>query len=247
MAEPCRGLVLLSGIAPRPQWPHPGAVTLEEVTLRTRLVIGLATPMLAFLLLSRWVMSGGSLGFDLSVRNAVHALEFPLLTRVMMIVTTLGSLAFILPLAVILAWQLAARGHRNLALMLPIILLSAELASQLLKLLFHRPRPEVFFGLAPVDTFSFPSGHAFTATVFYGMIAAIFISAGISPRRRAAIALGTLSASLFIGLSRVYLGYHYPTDVLGGWACAVAWLALSQFALAGTAENEAAEPQQEHQ
>jgi undecaprenyl-diphosphatase len=96
---------------------------------------------------------------------------------------------------------------------------------QILKLCFHRPRPEAFFGLAIPATYSFPSGHALTATCFYGVLAGL-LAARTRPLAGKA-GLWALAATLaaLIGLSRVYLGVHYPSDVLAGYAAAVVWMA----------------------
>ena len=104
--------------------------------------------------------------------------------------------------------------------------LAAEAASDLLKWLLHRPRPLVYFGLAPAVNYSFPSGHAFVGTVFNGLLAAILCD--LFPRRRAYIVAAAAALVLAIGFSRIYLGYHYPTDVLGGWLAAAAWLAMAR-------------------
>jgi undecaprenyl-diphosphatase len=162
---------------------------------------------------------GEAIGFDLPVRAAIHGWAFPALTAAMRLITTLGSEYFLLPLAAILVWRLAKRGARQAAYLLVAGSLSAEAVLQLLKALIHRPRPELFFGLMPAETYSFPSGHAFVPAVFFGILAGI-LAAG-ARWRAAVVALAAL-----LGLSRVYLGYHYPSDVVAGWALAVVWLAV---------------------
>jgi undecaprenyl-diphosphatase len=189
---------------------------------RSRVTIlhaGALTATLAFLLLARWVQSGASMPFDLAIRGAVHAWATPPATHVLFAITMLGSGWVMIPLAALVVWFVP--GGRRFA----ISVLIAELASDLLKVAFYRPRPTVFFGLPPADTYSFPSGHAFVATVCYGMLAELLMAR--YPAHRRGIAAIAVLVALTIGFSRVYLGYHYPTDVLGGWLCAIAWLALS--------------------
>jgi len=165
------------------------------------------------------LLRGEAIGFDLPVRAAIHGWASPALTAVMRLITTLGSEYFLLPLGAILVWHLEKRGARQAAYLLVAGSLSAEAVLQLLKALIHRPRPELFFGLVHAETYSFPSGHAFVPAVFFGILAGI-LTAG-APWRVAVVALAAL-----LGFSRVYLGYHYPSDVIAGWALAVVWLAV---------------------
>jgi undecaprenyl-diphosphatase len=165
------------------------------------------------------LVRGQAIGFDLPVRAAIHGWAFPALTAAMRLITMLGSEYFLVPLAAILVWRWEKRGERKAAFLLVAGSLSAEAVAQLLKALIHRPRPEVFFGLVPTETYSFPSGHAFVPTVYFGILAGI-LAAGA--RWRAAVVV----MAAFLGFSRVYLGYHYPSDVVAGWALAVVWLTL---------------------
>jgi len=88
-----------------------------------------------------------------------------------------------------------------------------------------RPRPPDALHLVGAGGFAFPSGHTTTATLGYGLIAVLVVALFPGARRWAALAVVVLAAA--VGLSRVYLGVHWPTDVFGGWALGVAWLALA--------------------
>ncbi|MEI9971196.1 MAG: phosphatase PAP2 family protein [Ignavibacteriota bacterium] len=151
-------------------------------------------------------------------------------------ITMLGSAWVMVPIGMGMAWRLTVMHRRRQAVLLAIGYLVAELLSNLLKAAFQRPRPAVYFQLLRADTFSFPSGHALVSTVFYGLTACVLAS--VYPSRRAGAAIAVVVIALTIGLSRVYLGYHYPSDVLAGWTCAIGWLALC-----GPAVYEAGEPQ----
>ena len=175
--------------------------------------------LLAFGAVAYPLVRGDAVGFDLPVRAAIHGWAFPALTAAMRLITMLGSEYFLVPLAAILVWRWEKRGERKAAYLLVGGSLSAEALTQLLKTLIHRPRPEVFFGLVPTETYSFPSGHAFVPVVYFGVLAGV-LAAG--PRWRATVVL----VAAFLGFSRVYLGYHYPSDVVAGWALAVVWLTL---------------------
>jgi undecaprenyl-diphosphatase len=87
------------------------------------------------------------------------------------------------------------------------------------KLLWHRVRPALWEDIPPHSDFSFPSGHATYSLTF--VLALILINWG-SPKRPWLLALGGLFA-LAIGVSRVYLGVHFPSDIFGGWLLAIAW------------------------
>jgi undecaprenyl-diphosphatase len=165
------------------------------------------------------LVRGEAIGFDLPVRAAIHGWASPALTVAMRLITMLGSQNFLAALGAILVWRFVKRGERQAAYLLVAGSLSAEALSELLKALIHRPRPEVFFGLVPAETYSFPSGHAFVPAVYFGILAGI-LAAGA--RWRAAVVV----MAALLGFSRVYLGYHYPSDVVAGWALAVVWLAL---------------------
>ncbi len=165
------------------------------------------------------LLRGQPIGFDLPVRAAIHGYAFPALTAAMRLVTLLGSEYFLLPLAAILVWRWVKRGERQAAYRLAAGSLGAEAVAQLLKALIHRPRPEVFFGLVPAETYSFPSGHAFVPAVFFWIVADAL---AVGARWRAAV----VAMAAVLGFSRVYLGYHYPSDVVAGWALAVVWLAF---------------------
>lgn len=116
---------------------------------------------------------------------------------------------------------LALRGHGRAAIWLMAVVVSGAGVAALLKILIARPRPAFLGALDHVSSLSFPSGHAWNATILFGALALL----APAPRRRAALALAILVAGL-IGLSRIVLGVHWPSDVLAGWCGGVAWLGL---------------------
>jgi undecaprenyl-diphosphatase len=131
--------------------------------------------------------------------------------------------------AVIAALTLRLCGHRPLAIGLLVSVLTATVASTLLKLAFGRERPDIVEHGALTFTASFPSGHAFLAAVVLLSIASFV---GIASRRADIARLCLWVAwvlMIAIGLSRIYLGVHWPSDVLGGWCLGVAWSSLATF------------------
>lgn len=192
------------------------------------IVAGFAAALAALLLfawLASGVMRGEDIGFDAPVRASVHSLTTPGLTYTMLGFTWLGSAPCVVGLGALLVWRLMKAGRQRAATILVIVTAGAEMLDQVLKLVFHRVRPEAFFGFADPVTYSFPSGHAITAASFYGVLAAIV---AVQEKRRAvrvAVWCAAALAAAAIGLSRVYLGVHYPSDVVAGYAAAVVWAA----------------------
>jgi membrane-associated phospholipid phosphatase len=143
------------------------------------------------------------------------------LTHLMRAITDLGAAALLIPLAVGagLLWRWRARTWRPL-----LLLASAYLLQITVKQLTHRPRPPATLALDFFSGYAFPSGHATNAAAVYGMLAALLAAA--TPRWSGKVAVWALAVGLvaFIGLSRVYLGGHWLTDVLGGFALGAAWL-----------------------
>ncbi len=140
-------------------------------------------------------------------------------------ITFVGSPAVAIAVAAIVCVVLYRRGQLVEAAFLPVVLGGAQLLNLILKLSFHRSRPEVAF--VQLDTYSFPSGHAMASTATYGALA--YLAWGRLSSRRSRVLLGAAVTSLvaLIGFSRLYLGVHYLSDVLAGIAGGAFWLALS--------------------
>jgi undecaprenyl-diphosphatase len=189
-----------------------------------------ALALILFAWLAREVTHGDAMRLDTPIRNAVHARSSPPLTAMMRGVSLCGSEVILVPLGVILVWWLVAAKRRRAAVVFAAAGLGAEALDQIMKLLFYRPRPEPFFGLASPITHSFPSGHAMVSCCFFGVLAVILAARGApwAPSRLKRTAIFAAAALLVVvmGFSRVYLGFHYPTDVLAGYAAAVVWLAV---------------------
>ena len=179
-----------------------------------------------FAVLAQAVVQGRTMGFDLAVRSAIHNWATPRFTEAMSAVTWLGSMTILLPLGAVLVWRLYTVGRPRAAALLAITVLGAQAFDQALKFGFQRPRPQVFFGLAQPATYSFPSGHTVSSCCFYGVLAAVLAVGAVSPWRKTLIWTTATTIALAVGFSRVYLGVHYPTDVLGGYAVAVVWVAI---------------------
>ena len=157
---------------------------------------------------------------DRAVSLAVHRLDSAPLDAVMKFASFLGS--FPVAAAVVIAaaiWQLR-RQDRPGALMIVGVSVTAELCNLALKETFQRTRPSLFQEIATLHSYSFPSGHAMGSAAVYGALA-VAVARGEPRWRNQALALAS-ALVLLIGFSRIYLGVHWLTDVLAGWAAGLA-------------------------
>jgi undecaprenyl-diphosphatase len=140
-------------------------------------------------------------------------------------VTALGSLTILIMVAALAVAFLLLNRQRHAALFVTLSVASGAALSSLFKLVIDRPRPDIETAVR-VFTSSFPSGHATVSAVVYLTLGTLL--AHVTPDRRlAAFFLTTaIGLTVLIGLSRIYLGVHYPTDVLAGWALGTAWALL---------------------
>ncbi len=188
-----------------------------------RLVLGLAI----FLLVGwgvgeLWLSVVGSA--DLNAVREVAAQRTAALTEVTKVLTWAGSAFLLVPLALIACLTLIRAGLRREALAVALSLGGAMLISDLVKQLVSRPRPPVEH-LQAVTGSSFPSGHATQASAFWFSLVFVLPAAGTSPRRTRVAAGLALLIVLAVAASRVYLGVHYPSDVIAGMLLGTGWAA----------------------
>jgi len=183
-----------------------------------------ACAVLLFAWLASQIVDGGAPGFDAAVREGVHRHASAPLTIAMRGFSFIGEPAFLLPVGLLIVAGLLRAGMARTAVLFLVTVGGAELLDQGLKLVFHRARPAAFFGSAEPAGYSFPSGHALVSLCFFSVVA-YFATRRTSNRlvRRATWAAAAL-VSAMIGLSRIYLGVHYPSDVLAGYAAGLFWL-----------------------
>jgi undecaprenyl-diphosphatase len=193
---------------------------------RGRLLASLFPPitlLALFICLATLVVAGDTLRLDLSIRDAVHRWASPTCTSVAFAITFLGSVLFFTSASAIafgcFYW---ARWRRNAA-ELVWVMGGAVVLDNGLKYAFHRLRPEPFFGIAP-ESYSFPSGHVLFSCCLYAVLASALASHTRSGVLRVFIWFVALLLATAIGLSRIYLGVHYPSDVLGGYIVALFWI-----------------------
>lgn len=163
---------------------------------------------------------------DLRVAHWFHERATPGSTRLMFSLSTLGSGEWVAGAALLFAGYLAGRRAWHWLVLLVLVTPGGALLTLGLKTAFGRARPVFDDPIQMLNSYSFPSGHTMAATLFYGLLAlhgAVHLPGW---RGRAGAILCALLLSGLVGLSRVALGVHYLSDVLGAFAASVAWLAL---------------------
>lgn len=183
---------------------HPKKIILSLLTLSIFITI-------AFL-----VMKSEPLWIDSNLRAAIYFYRSDFLTAVLIPITYMGNWQTITFLCII--FLLLPGSRMRLGIPLSMAASLSAILQKLLKSLFQRERPDVLLHLIEQGGHSFPSGHSMTGLIFYGFL--IFLCRRQVKNRTVSNVITILLSSLIflIGFSRIYLGVHYPSDVLGGWA-----------------------------
>ena len=193
------------------------------------LVVGVAIAIagtLAFAGLGEWVREGATQRYDVAVLRWIGQHHTPLLTRIAIELTYLGTGTVVLTIVGVAALFLWHTEHKHSARLLLAAVAGSILLNNILKLWFARPRPEVFERLTQTASSSFPSGHAMSAMVCYGTVAYLVIR--LQKHHWSRVLTGTTALILILGIctTRVYLGVHYPSDVIAGMIVGLAWAAF---------------------
>lgn len=193
-----------------------------------------ATSLFAFVYLADEVMEGSTRSFDSRVllffRNP-QDLSDPIGPRwfeeVMRDLTALGGTTVLTLLTVFVTLFLILAGKKRSAVLVASSIALGTVLSTVLKLAFDRPRPELVPHGMEVYTLSFPSSHAMMSALVYLTLGALLARTQASVRVRVYLILCAILLTFLIGVSRIYLGVHWPTDVLAGWAVGSCWALLS--------------------
>jgi undecaprenyl-diphosphatase len=190
------------------------------------LVLGVAVGIIgvaAFAKIVEVVKEGATQSYDVAILQWIHARQTPGLTTFMREMTYLGTGSVVMVVVGVAALFLWHTEHKHSARLLLASTLGGIILNNSLKLLFHRDRPSVFEWGTPTASSSFPSGHAMSATVVYGTVA--YLVARLQKHRvsRVLTLTGAFILILTICFTRLYLGVHYPSDVLGGIVVGLGW------------------------
>ena len=219
--------VVLVGLAVRVVARHRGGPARPAYVAGTApgLVV-LSIAGVAFVLILDGVLSGsGVAALDRPVLRFLAARRDSGATTVLRLVTYLGGTPFVVLITVALAmwWW---RRYRRAALLLSAAVFGSGAITAAVKLLVARDRPARPLAIDGAESgFSFPSGHSLSAMALYGTLAYLVVTSDRSRSRRTCLAAALISTAVAVAFSRLYLGYHWLSDVLGSWALAALWLA----------------------
>jgi membrane-associated phospholipid phosphatase len=195
--------------------------------LGPRMGIGLLAAgivMVLLAVLASEVLEGETQHFDDAVRLTVYGVASPHATSVLYAVTQLGSPLLLIPGTLVCSLLFLHLRRIRGAILLTLTMVGVTLLNWILKAVFQRPRPLPFFGLTTPSSYSFPSGHALAAFCFYGALAALVTARLRSPLLRALVWAGAAVVIVAVGFSRLYLGMHYPSDIVAGYATGFVWV-----------------------
>ncbi|MGE0740109.1 MAG: phosphatase PAP2 family protein [Hyphomonadaceae bacterium] len=194
--------------------------------------LGIALPVLAFMEIADDVGEGDTRGFDerlllaLRTNDPADPIGPHWVETSVMDITALGGFAVLALVTLFAVGYLAAQKKWLDALMLLVATLGGTAISEGLKVGFARPRPDLVAHVVETTSMSFPSGHAMLSAVTYLTLGALVARTQERRRLRGYILSAAILLTLLIGASRVYLGVHWPTDVLAGWCLGAAWAML---------------------
>lgn len=192
-----------------------------------------AAALFGFAELSDAVLEGETRRFDeyvLQLLRSDQDLHDPVgplwLEEMMRDFTALGGIGVLTALALSVLGFLLLIQRRDLALLIAVSVGGGTLLSTVFKWFFGRPRPDLVPHLSHVTSLSFPSGHSMLAAVVYLTIGVLLARAYADVRVKLYLLTLAVLITIVVGLSRVYLGVHWPTDVMAGWAVGSAWALL---------------------
>lgn len=181
-----------------------------------------AAGLVLFVLLAILMVTGNLQWFDDPIREWVYSIRNPALTEVLKVITYMGNWQTITLLCIVLLLFRKTRLRYGVPVSTGAIFVT--IFNRIIKLIFKRPRPEESLHLIEEGGYSFTSGHSITSMVVFGLLIYL-VRKYVRNRKAANILTAALAVPwIFIGLSRIYMGVHFPSDVLAGWALGAAVL-----------------------
>ncbi len=190
------------------------------------LFVGLLLPLWGFAELAEEVGEQEPFPFDEPILRFAESLRGDVLDRTFVFVSDIGYAYGVVPFDILLIATLAWRARLREGLFAGIAIIGSALLNVAAKQIFARDRPSLWASISPETTFSFPSGHAMGSAT----LAWVLLLLAWHTRWRWPVAILVASFTVSVAFSRIYLGVHYPSDILAGWAAASAW-AVSAYLL----------------
>nr|WP_312392490.1 phosphatase PAP2 family protein [Stenotrophomonas geniculata] len=181
---------------------------------------GVLLPLAGFVALADEVHEFESFHFDAPLLWQMHGLHSPLLDRFFVLISKLGYEWFLIPADVLIIGALLGYRRWREATFVAVSFVGSALLNMGSKHFFQRQRPSLWESIVPESTFSFPSGHAMGSMT----LAVTLVLLTWNTRWRWPVLLLAPAFSLLVSVSRVYLGVHYPSDILAGWCAALVWV-----------------------
>lgn len=179
-----------------------------------------------FMVTAHFIDNGKIEHFDLPIIQFIQGLETPWLTVIFKGLTWFGSAYSVIPITVSICAILFFIMHdRKQAFLFAFAIASTIILNELLKLYFKRDRPEIY-RLMDIGGFSFPSGHTMMAFSLYGMIAYITWCHLKTENKRILLVTVAAIMAFSIAISRIYVGVHFPSDIVGGIAASTFWVTM---------------------
>lgn len=167
------------------------------------------------------------LAFDRVIMSFIQGLETPSLTAIMKFFTLMGSFKMIALIAIIvIIFLYIVLKHRSELILFTIVIIGARILNRFLKEFFQRTRPD-FHRLIEIGGYSFPSGHAMNAMAAFGILTFLLWRHILSRRGRTFLIVLSSLFILMTGISRIYLGVHYPSDIIAGYLASGFWVAMA--------------------
>jgi undecaprenyl-diphosphatase len=212
-------------------------------------LVGIAAGVGTFALVATAVDAGKTQGFDRQILLAMRRPADltpkgpPAFQQAARDITALGSSVVLALITLIACGFLALDGKTHMAFFVCVSVTGGLTASSLLKEVFQRPRPDLVPYAVYVSGTSFPSGHTMMSAVTFLTLGALLASSQKRKRLKAYFLLLATLLTVVVGLSRVYLGVHWPTDVLAGWTAGAVWALLCWLAARWLQNRRALEPE----
>ncbi len=182
--------------------------------------LGFLIPVLGFVKLAVEVRERERPWLDAVVLSWLYGISSPFLTHFFIFITTIGDALLVAPTTVITGLYLLYVKRRRQATLLLFGVGGATLINLILKSIFQRPRPGIWQHLVEETGYSFPSGHAMASSALAFALILLFWQT----RWRWWVLITVIVYVLLVGVSRLYLGVHYPSDIVGGWCISIAWV-----------------------